>query len=96
MKLVPLQDRVIVEPEKREEKSPGGIYIPPTAKETPQIGTVLAVGIGEYDIKGGEYTPMDLKEGDMVFYPKFAGSEIEVDRRVLLIIKESEILAKVE
>lgn len=94
MKLVPLQDRVIVEPERREEKSPGGIIIPPNAKEEPQIGTVLAVGKGKRE--DGKIVPIELKVNDMVFYPKFAGSEIEVDRRVLLIIKESEVLAKIK
>jgi len=93
MKLVPLQDRVIVEPEVREEKSPGGIIIPENAKETPQIGKVLAVGKGKRE--DGKIVPLELKVGDMVFYPKFAGSEIEVDRRILLIIKESEVLTKI-
>lgn len=94
MKLVPLQDRVIVEPEVREEKSPGGIYIPPTAKEEPQVGKVLAVGKGKRE--EGKIVSLELKVNDMVFYPKFAGVEAEVDRRKLLIIKESEILAKIE
>jgi len=94
MKLVPLQDRVIVEPEVQDEKSPGGIYIPPTAKETPQVGKILAVGKGKRE--NGKVIILELKVDDMVFYPKFAGSEIEVDRKKLLIIKESEILAKIE
>ena len=94
MKLVPLQDRVIVEPERREEKSPGGIIIPPNAKEEPQIGIVLAVGKGKRE--DGKLIPVELKVADMVFYPKFAGIEAEVDRVKLLIIKENEILAKIE
>ena len=94
MKLVPLQDRVIVEPERREEKSPGGIIIPPNAKEEPQIGKVLAIGKGKRE--DGKLIPVELKVNDMVFYPKFAGIEAEVDRKKLLIIKENEILAKIE
>jgi len=94
MRLVPMEDRVIIEPVVQNDKTPGGIYIPPTAKEKPQIGKVLAVGKGKRG-ENGKIIPLNLKKGDMVFYPKYGGSEVEADGGILLIIREGEILAKI-
>lgn len=83
----PLSDRVLVEPKEAETKTASGLYIPDTAKEKPQQGTVLAVGQGKKD------EPMEVKEGDMVLYGKYAGTEVVVDDKKYLIMKQSDILA---
>jgi chaperonin GroES len=83
----PLADRVIVEPAAAEEKTASGIIIPDTAKEKPQKGTVLAVGPGKPD------EPVTVKEGDTVLYGKYSGTEITVDGKDLLIMRESDIYA---
>ncbi len=83
----PLSDRVIVEPAPAEEKTPGGIIIPDTAKEKPQKGTVVAVGPGKKD------EPMTVKVGDKVLYGKYAGTEINIDGKEYLIMRESDIYA---
>jgi len=83
----PLADRVLVEPAAAEQKTAGGIIIPDTAKEKPQKGTVVAVGNGKKD------EPMTVKVGDMVLYGKYSGTEINVDGRDYLIMRESDILA---
>ncbi|MBK7172874.1 MAG: co-chaperone GroES [Bacteroidales bacterium] len=83
----PLADRVLVEPAAAEQKTAGGIIIPDTAKEKPQKGTVVAVGNGKKD------EPMTVKVGDLVLYGKYAGTEINVDGRDYLIMRESDILA---
>lgn len=83
----PLADRVLVEPAAAEEKTAAGIIIPDTAKEKPQKGTVIAVGNGKKD------EPMTVKEGDMVLYGKYAGTEINVQGHDYLIMRESDILA---
>jgi chaperonin GroES len=85
--LKPLSDRVIVEPAPAEEKTPGGIIIPDTAKEKPQKGTVVAVGPGKKD------EPMTVKVGDIVLYGKYAGTEINIDGKEYLIMRESDIYA---
>lgn len=85
----PLADRVIIEPAKAEQKTAGGIIIPDTAKEKPQRGTVLAVGPGKKD------EPMTLKEGDVVLYGKYAGSEISIEGNDYLIMRESDVVAVV-
>lgn len=85
--ITPLADRVIVEPAAAEEKTAGGIIIPDTAKEKPQRGKVLAVGTGKKD------EPMTLKVGDIVLYGKYAGTEIQVDGKDVLIMRESDIFA---
>jgi chaperonin GroES len=85
--LKPLADRVIVEPAPAEEKTPGGIIIPDTAKEKPQKGTVVAVGPGKKD------EPMTVKVGDKVLYGKYAGTEINIDGKEYLIMRESDIYA---
>lgn len=93
--LKPLGDRVIVEPIEQEEVTASGIVLPETAKEKPMKGTVLAVGQGALREDGTRITP-DVEEGDTVIYAKYAGTEFKLDgdRRVL-IMKESDILAKV-
>jgi chaperonin GroES len=83
----PLADRVIVESAPAEEKTAGGIIIPDTAKEKPQRGKVLAVGTGKKD------EPMTVKVGDMVLYGKYAGTEVQVDGKDYLIMRESDIFA---
>jgi chaperonin GroES len=83
----PLADRVLVEPAAAEQKTAGGIIIPDTAKEKPQKGTVVAVGNGKKD------EPMTVKVGDMVLYGKYAGTEINVEGKDYLIMRESDILA---
>jgi chaperonin GroES len=85
----PLADRVIIEPAKAEQKTAGGIIIPDTAKEKPQSGSVVAVGPGKKD------EPMTLKEGDVVLYGKYAGSEISIEGKDYLIMRESDVVAVV-
>jgi chaperonin GroES len=87
VKATPLHDRVIIKPAVAEEKTAGGIIIPDTAKEKPQMGVVLAAGPGKKD------EPTVVKKGDKVLYGKYAGTEFRYDGQELLIIKESDILA---
>lgn len=87
IKLQPLADRVLVAPATAEEKTASGIIIPDTAKEKPQRGTVLAVG------KGSKDEPMTVKTGDNVLYGKYAGTEVTVDGKEYLIMRESDIFA---
>jgi len=87
MNIKPLSDRVVVEPAAAETKTAGGIYIPDTAKEKPQKGTVLAVGPGKID------EPTTVKVGDVVLYGKYSGTELNVEGKDLLIMRESDILA---
>ncbi len=94
VKFAPLSDRVVVKPLKQEEKTSSGIFLPDTAKEKPQEGEVLAVGPGRYTDEGTR-VPMDLKVGDRVIYSKFAGTEYKVGDDEYLILRESDILAKV-
>ena len=92
-KLQPLADRVLVKPLEKEEKTKSGIYIPDTAKEKPQEGEIMAVGPGKMTDEG-KRIPMDLKVGDRVIYAKYGGTEIKVDDEELMILRESDILAK--
>jgi chaperonin GroES len=92
-KLQPLADRVLVKPIEKEEKTKSGIYLPDTAKEKPQEGKVLAVGPGKMT-DDGKRIPLDLKVGDTVIYAKYGGTEIKVDDEDLIILRESDILAK--
>ncbi len=94
LNLRPLGDRVIVEPSEGEEVTAGGILLPETAKEKPQQGTVLAIGPGRRD-DSGKLIPLDVKVGDKVLYTKYAPSDIKVDGKKLLIMKESDIMAVV-
>ena len=83
----PLADRVLIEPKEAETKTASGIYIPDTAKEKPQQGKVIAVGPGKKD------EPMEVKVGDEVLYGKYAGTEVTVEDKKYLIVKQSDILA---
>jgi len=95
LKLKPLGNRLVVEPLEAEEVTAGGIVLPETAKEKPQKGTVLSIGPGERDDKG-KRIEMDVQTGDTVLYAKYAGTEIKVDGKKLLILKETDILAIIE
>jgi len=91
----PLGDRVIVEPVEKEETIAGGLLLPETAKEKPQQGKVLAAGAGKRD-EDGDRIPMDVEVGNLVLFAKYAGTEIKLDGKKLLIMKESDILGIVE
>ncbi len=95
MKLKPLGDRVIVQAVEEEETTSSGIVLPDTAKEKPQKGKVLAVGDGKVDDDGNRI-PLDVSEGDEVLYSKYGGTEIKVDGEDLLVLRESDVLAKVQ
>ncbi len=96
IKMRPLGDRVLVEPVEQEDTFAGGqLVLPETAKEKPQQGNVLAVGEGRRD-DDGKRIPMDVKVGDRVLFAKYAGTEIKIDGKKLLIMKESDILGIVE
>jgi len=86
-KIIPIADRVLVEPTPAEEKTAGGIIIPDTAKEKPQRGTVVAVGQGKKD------EPMTVKSGQTVLYGKYSGTEVQIDGKDYLIMRESDIMA---
>ena len=93
VKLQPLADRLVVKPIEREEVTRGGIVLPDTAKEKPQEGEVLAVGPGRLS-EDGKRIPMDVKVGDRVVYAKYGGTEIKIEDEELIILRESDILAK--
>ena len=93
--LRPLADRVVVEPSEGEEVTPSGILLPETAKEKPQQGTIIALGTGRKD-DNGKVIAMDVKLNDKVLYAKYAGTEIKVNGKKVLILKESDILAIVD
>jgi chaperonin GroES len=91
----PLGNRVVIEPIEQEEITAGGIVLPETAKEKPQEGTVLAVGPGDRD-DDGKRIPLDVKEGDKVLFAKYSGTEIKLDGKKVLILRESDLLAIVD
>ncbi len=91
MRFRPLHDRVLVRRVEEEEKSPGGIIIPDTAKEKPSEGEIIAVGPGARG-EDGKIQPMDVKAGDRILFGKWSGSEITIDGEELLIMKESDVL----
>ena len=93
VKLEPLADRVVVKPSEKEEMTKSGIYIPDTAKEKPQEGKVIAVGPGRLS-EDGKRIVMDIKVGDTVIYAKYGGTEIKIEEEDLIILRESDILAK--
>ena len=95
MKLKPLGDRLIVRAIEEEEATASGIVLPDTAKEKPQKGEVLAVGDGKID-DNGKRVPLDVATGDEVLYSKYGGTEIKVDGEELLVLRESDVLAKVQ
>ncbi len=94
LSIYPLEDRVVVEPLAAEEMTAGGLFLPDSAKEKPQRGTVLAVGAGKL-LDCGKRSEMAVAVGDEVIYGKYSGSDIEVDGREIKILRESDILAKV-
>ena len=95
MKLKPLGDRLIVKPVEEEETTASGIVLPDTAKEKPQRGRVLAVGPGERSEHTGELIPMDVAQGDEIIFSKYGGTEVKVGIEDVLILRESDVLAKV-
>jgi chaperonin GroES len=95
MNVRPLQDRIIVERVEEETTTAGGLIIPDTAKEKPQNGKVLAVGQGK-KLPDGKTVPMDVKVGDKVLFGKYSGSEIKLDGKEYLIMREEDILCVVE
>jgi chaperonin GroES len=95
MQFRPLHDRVVVRRIEEDERTPGGIIIPDTAKEKPQQGEVVAAGPGARDEKG-EVQPLDVKAGDRVLFGKWSGTEVKFDGEELLIMKESDILGVLE
>jgi chaperonin GroES len=95
MQFRPLHDRVVVRRIEEDERTPGGIIIPDTAKEKPQQGEVIAVGPGARDEKG-QIQPLDVKAGDRILFGKWSGTEVKIDGEELLIMKESDILGVLE
>jgi chaperonin GroES len=96
MNLKPLGDRLIVKALDEETTTASGIVLPDTAKEKPQKGEVLAVGDGAWDEDGEKRIPLDVAKGDTVLYSKYGGTEVKVDGEDLLVLRESDVLAKVE
>jgi chaperonin GroES len=95
MNVKPLGDRVLVQPVEAEEVKKGGIIIPDTAKEKPQEGKIVATGAGKRD-DSGKLIPMDVKKGDRVLYSKYGGTEIKIDGKDYLIMREDDILGVLE
>ena len=95
MKLKPLGDRLIVRAIEEEETTASGLVLPDTAKEKPQKGKVVAVGDGKFDEDGEKRIPLDVAEGDEVLYSKYGGTEINIDGADVLVLRESDVLAKV-
>jgi chaperonin GroES len=93
--LKPLGSRVVIEPLEQEDVTAGGIVLPETAKEKPQRGKVLSIGPGDRDDKGNRLT-LDVSVGDTVLFAKYAGTEIKLDGKKILILRESDLLAIVE
>ncbi|MBW7899175.1 10 kDa chaperonin [Candidatus Brocadiaceae bacterium B188] len=91
----PLDDRVVIEPMEAEEKTAGGIVLPDTAKEKPMKGKIIAVGDGKM-LENGKRAELLVKKGDKVLYGKYAGTEVAVDGKEYLVMRESDILAKIE
>ena len=95
MELRPLDDRVVIKQSEEEEKTSGGIILPDTAKEKPQIGKVIAVGPGKI-LDNGKRAEMSVKKNDTVIYAKYMGNDIEIDGEKYVILKESDVLGIVE
>ncbi|MCW3007533.1 MAG: chaperonin Cpn10 [Solirubrobacterales bacterium] len=96
LNLKPLGDRLIVQAIDEEQTTASGLVLPDTAKEKPQKGKVLAVGDGKFDEDGEKRIPLEVSVGDEVLYSKYGGTEIKVDGEDLLVLRESDVLAKVE
>jgi len=94
-KIKPLDDRVVVQRLEQDEKTPGGIFLPETAKEKPQQGKVVAVGPGKM-LDSGERAAMNVKKGDIVVFAKYGGTEVELDGKELIVMRESDLLAVLE
>src|SRR5689334_15375122 len=92
LKILPLADRVAIRPMEETEAMKGGLYIPDTAKEKPIQGEVIAVGPGR--VEKGQHVPMELKVGDRVVYGKYTGSQVELEDEEIILIKESDVIAK--
>ena len=95
MKLRPLDDRIIIKQSDAEEKTTGGIYLPDTAKEKPQVGKIIATGPGKL-LDNGKRSKMSVKKSDKVIYAKYIGNEVEIDGEKYVILQESDILGIVE
>jgi chaperonin GroES len=92
MKVKPLSDRVVIQPLEAEEKTSGGIYLPDTAKEKPQMGKIVAAGPGK-TTDSGQLVKLEVKVGDTVLYGKYSGTDVTLDGKDYLIVRESDILA---
>ncbi|MGA1979073.1 MAG: co-chaperone GroES [Sedimentisphaerales bacterium] len=95
MKLRPLDDRIVIEQSEAEEKTAGGIILPDTAKEKPQIGKVAAIGPGKL-LDDGKRSKMSVKKNDEVIYAKYIGSEVEIDGEKFVVLHESDVLGIIE
>jgi len=95
MKIRPLQDRILVKRIEEEERTKGGIIIPDTAKEKPQMGEVIAAGNGK-KTEDGKVLPLDVKKGDKILFSKYGGTEVKLEGEELLIMREDDILGIVE
>ncbi len=95
MKLIPLEDRVVVKPQEAESKTAGGIVLPDTAKEKPLLGKIIATGPGKLD-DNGKRIAMSVKKNDTVLFGKYSGSEVELNGEEYKILRESEILGVIE
>lgn len=95
MNIQPLNDRIIIEPAQKEEKTAGGIILPDAAQEKPQRGTVIATGPGKR-LDSGQLAEMDVKVGDTILYGKYSGTEVTVDGKDIVILRVEDILAVVE
>jgi chaperonin GroES len=92
LKILPLADRVAIRPQEDTETMKGGLYIPDTAKEKPIQGDVIAVGAGR--LEKGERVPMELRVGDRVVYGKYSGTQVDLEGEEIILIKESDVIAK--
>jgi len=95
MRIRPLHDRILIERVEEKEKTTGGIIIPDTAKEKPMQGKVIAVGKGKVTEKG-QVTAPDVKEGDRILFSKYAGTEVKIDQKEHLIVREDDVLGIIE
>ncbi|WP_100489441.1 co-chaperone GroES [Sporolactobacillus pectinivorans] len=93
--LKPLGDRIVIEPQEKEEKTASGIVLPDSAKEKPQEGRIVAVGAGKVSDKG-ERIALDVKEGEKVIYSKYAGTEVKYDGKTFLVVRQDDILAVID
>jgi chaperonin GroES len=95
MELRPLDDRVVIKPSQAQDKTAGGIFLPDTAREKPQVGKVLWVGPGKVQ-ENGKRAPLSVKKGDEVVYGKYMGNEVEIDGEKYVIVREGDLLGVLE